>query len=75
LVTPEPFPAIPPGLTNNTMKELTMEEYEATHGGIWLELAAGLILAAGATIINEWDSFKAGLMGMRDPAKPNPKLP
>ena len=35
------------------------EMYEIHGGGIIL---AGLIIAAGAAIINDWDNFKNGLM-------------
>ncbi len=34
-----------------------------TRGGFLGIIAAGLIIAAGAAIINDWDNFKAGLMG------------
>ncbi len=54
---------------NDTLKiqkdflPLTREETNEIHGGIYAVIAAGLIIAAGAAIINDWDNFKAGLMG------------
>ena len=42
---------------------LNKEEMYETRGGILAAIAAGLLIAAGAAIINDWDNFKAGLMG------------
>jgi hypothetical protein len=57
------------------MCELTPGETENTQGGIWMNILTGLGIAAGASIINNWDSFKAGLMGEPDPASTNPLQP
>lgn len=43
---------------------LNREEMHETHGGILAVIIAGLAIAAGAAIINDWDNFKAGLMGL-----------
>lgn len=43
---------------------LSQEEMHETHGGILGIIIAGLAIAAGAAIINDWDNFKAGLMGL-----------
>jgi hypothetical protein len=44
-------------------RSLEREELYQTRGGVLAAIAAGLIIAAGAAIINDWDNFKAGLMG------------
>lgn len=50
----------------------TLQDYEAqeTQGGIGylIPVLVGLTLTAAGAIINNWDSFKAGLMGEPDPA-------
>jgi hypothetical protein len=50
----------------------TLQDHEAreTHGGIGVfeTILVGITVAAVASIINNWDSFKAGLMGYPDPA-------
>ncbi len=33
-------------------------------GGIFLAVIAGLLIAAGTAIINDWDNFKRGLKGL-----------
>ncbi len=43
---------------------LNREEMHEIHGGILLVILAGIAIAAGAAIINDWDNFKRGLMGM-----------
>jgi hypothetical protein len=43
---------------------LNREEMYETKGGILAAILAGLAIAAGAAIINDWDNFKAGLMGL-----------
>lgn len=42
---------------------LKKEDMYEIHGGILGAILAGLVIAAGAAIINDWDNFKAGLMG------------
>jgi hypothetical protein len=42
---------------------LKKEDMHEIHGGILGVILAGLVIAAGAAIINDWDNFKAGLMG------------
>lgn len=43
---------------------LRKEDMHEIHGGILAVILAGLAIAAGAAIINDWDNFKAGLMGL-----------
>ena len=43
---------------------LKREEMYDVKGGILAVILAGLAIAAGAAIINDWDNFKAGLMGL-----------
>ena len=70
------FPAIPPGLSKNkgdNMNELSDSEAQSTNGGVFglgfLEvIVAGIIIGASVNIIENWDSFKAGLTGTPDPA-------
>ncbi len=45
-------------------RELTYEELCTTRGGIIPAIIAGLVIAAGAEIIRDWDNFKNGLMGI-----------
>lgn len=42
---------------------------QSTRGGVafLIPVLIGLTIAAGSAIINNWDSFKAGLMGYPDP--------
>ena len=42
---------------------LNAEEERNVCGGFWLQILGGGLVAAGRTIINDWDNFKAGLMG------------
>ena len=49
-------------LTKDFLPLQRKEMYEI-RGGILLAILAGLTIAAGAAIINDWDNFKAGLMG------------
>ena len=66
LVTPEPFPAIPPGITTNTMNELTTNEYETVTGG----LPPLVVALLGATFLwadTNWADIKRGAIdGWRD---------
>jgi hypothetical protein len=48
---------------HNDFLPLGRDEMYETRGGFLGIIAAGLIIAAGAAIINDWDNFKAGLMG------------
>ena len=41
---------------------LEREEMHEIQGGILGIILAGLAIAAGAAIINDWDNFKNGLM-------------
>jgi hypothetical protein len=52
------------------MQTLQDHEAQATNGGVayLIPVLIGLSIAAGSAIINNWDSFKAGLMGYPDPA-------
>ena len=52
------------------MQTLQDQEAQETHGGIGVfeTILVGITVAAVASIINNWDSFKAGLMGYPDPA-------
>jgi hypothetical protein len=55
------------------MKELSDNEAQSTIGGIFglglLEvIVGGIIVGAAINIIDNWDSFKAGLTGTPDPA-------
>ncbi len=43
---------------------MNRKELQETHGGIWLVVLAGLLIAGGAEIIRDWDNFKAGLRGL-----------
>jgi len=38
------------------------ETSEIDGGGFWAIAGAGLVIAAGAEIIGDWDEFKAGFM-------------
>ena len=53
----------------------TLQDHEAqeTRGGVafLIPVLIGLTITAGGAIINNWDSFKAGLMGEPDPAAKN----
>ena len=50
----------------------TLQDHEAqdTRGGVafLIPILVGLTVAAGSALINNWDSFKACLMGYPDPA-------
>jgi hypothetical protein len=52
------------------MQTLQDHETQETLGGFGVieSILVGLTVAAGAALINNWDSFKAGLMGYPDPA-------
>lgn len=52
------------------MQTLQDHETQETFGGFGVieSILVGLTVAAGAALINNWDSFKAGLMGYPDPA-------
>ncbi len=39
-------------------------EMHEIHGGFLAAILAGLIIAAGTAIINDWDNFKRGLRGL-----------
>ena len=39
-------------------------EMHETRGGIVIPILIGIGIAAGAAIINDWDNFKRGLMGL-----------
>lgn len=41
---------------------LSAEDAKNVQGG-WWQVGAGILIAAGAEIIRDWDNFKAGLMG------------
>jgi len=45
---------------------LERDEMHEIHGGILHIIIAGLIIAAGAAIINDWDNFKNGLFGRHE---------
>jgi len=49
----------------------TLEDQEAQNvrGGLGVieSILVGLVVGAGLNIINNWDSFKTGLMGYPDP--------
>ena len=45
---------------------LEREEMHEIQGGILLIIIAGLTVAAGAAIINDWDNFKNGLFGRHE---------
>lgn len=56
-----------------TLNEMTPMEAQSIAGGVFgllfLEaVVAGIAIASGANIIDNWDSFKAGLTGTRDPS-------
>jgi len=56
------------------MNTLNDKECAATSGGFDLvSVLAALIIVAGTNIINNWDSFKAGLAGDADPARSTAK--
>jgi lactobin A/cerein 7B family class IIb bacteriocin len=46
-------------------KELSIAEMQEVEGGLGLieTIVAGLVIAAGAAIIDDWDNFKRGLNG------------
>lgn len=69
------FPGNPAGNQDNmkTLNEMTPMEAQSIAGGIFgllfLEaVVAGIVIASGTNIIDNWDSFKAGLAGRPDPA-------
>ncbi len=70
VVTPEPFPAIPPGENNNNMKiemrEISNSELEKIEGGELLLFTLGVVVAAGAFlakgIIDNWADVKKGFV-------------
>jgi hypothetical protein len=41
-----------------------LEMHETQGGGFFIPLLIGLGIAAGASIINDWDNFKRGLQGL-----------
>ena len=45
---------------------LEREEMHEIQGGILLLIIAGLTVAGGAAIINDWDNFKNGLFGRHE---------
>lgn len=45
---------------------LRRDEMYEIHGGIFAVIIAGLIIAGGAAIINDWDNFKNGLFGRKE---------
>lgn len=47
------------------VQEMDAREMKNTDGGLafMATVAAGLIIAAGAAIIDDWDNFKNGLAG------------
>lgn len=52
------------------MKEITTQEMEKISGGLpplLLTVFGGVLIAAGAHVINNWDDFKAGLAGQPRP--------
>ena len=52
------------------MQILQDHEAQETHGGIGVleSILVGVTITAVGAVINNWDSFKAGLMGYPDPA-------
>jgi hypothetical protein len=52
------------------MQSLTIQESEQTCGGLGIieSILVGVAVTCAGAIINNWDSFKAGLMGEPDPA-------
>ena len=52
------------------MQILQDHEAQETHGGIGVleSILVGITITAVGAVINNWDSFKAGLMGYPDPA-------
>jgi len=48
---------------SNEFLPLQREEMHEIHGGVLAAILVGLAIAAGGAIINDWDNFKAGLMG------------
>lgn len=51
--------------------ELSSDEQREIEGGIgpWAAYWAGVAIVATTEIIQDWDGFKAGLTGKREPAK------
>ncbi len=47
------------------VQELDAKEMKKTNGGLGFlgVVGAGLLIAAGTAIINDWDNFKRGLAG------------
>ncbi len=45
---------------------LETEEMHEIQGGILLIIVAGLVIAGGAAIFNDWDNFKNGLFGRQE---------
>ncbi len=46
--------------SNYGLEELSQKELKETDGGFWGIVGAGLLIAAGAEIIGDWDEFKDG---------------
>lgn len=55
--------------------EMSDAELERQTGGLGVieTIVVGIVVGASLSIINNWDSFKAGLMGEPDPAKASAK--
>jgi len=52
------------------MNALEDQEAQNTRGGLGVieSILVGVVVGAALNIFNNWDSFKAGLMGYPDPA-------
>lgn len=50
-------------LNEKGLVELNLSDQHTINGGFWGAVAAGLIIAAGAEIISDWDNFERGLTG------------
>lgn len=56
---------------NITLNDMTKRELLETGGGhpILFPIITGLSISLGNHLLNNWDSFKAGLFGEPDPAR------
>jgi len=53
-------------LSLSDFREIPATEQLEINGGLWpllAKIAAGLLVAAGTAIIDDWDNFKNGLTG------------
>ena len=54
-------------LSTSGFREIPTREQQEINGGVipfLLRIAAGLVIAAGTAIIEDWDNFKNGLQGL-----------